>query len=517
MTIESCKPTTRGSWRGMTVAAVASALLVTTLSIGAVGSAQAETTTFNPFEVNRGFTIVSRSDAHLSNAELEGSVAAFGSISSGNQNGYPIIHQAAGIANYTVPQIDDVPVRILANNFVGSGSFELSNRDDSGTIAADSAEATATAKLVDVSNVTGEARGGGKGPAAGKDFLRVKNTQQGILDLTTTAFEGSSVTQLATLQSSVSNYFATSESEVARANQCLASMYASTDGSVQNATLTAEGGLLYLEDLSTTKPNIVDYAAINGSVIKLDRADGYVPTAAAPLVVKVPAGTTTLAGVKFEGWSSHANDQQDFARYILFDLSLVGGSVTVNGVEMGALWAPNVDLSFASDITTNGQWFAKSLTTSGAGEIHHHAFSGQLPCGATSTPDPTTTNPTSVSPTTNQPTTVTPTSVDSTTPTEAPSSIGPTSIEPTPTTATPTQTPSGSALKPSSLDPSANSASASGSTGIVPAQGDGDDPDGLAATGAAGSSPGIVLGAFAMLAGVTLTMLWRRNMVRTRH
>ncbi|MDI9913869.1 hypothetical protein [Rhodococcus sp. IEGM 1379] len=71
-------------------------------------------------EINEGFTIP-QGDTYLNNSELEGSIASFGSVSSGNQNGYPVLHQAAGEADYTVPRVDGVPVRILADQFTGPG------------------------------------------------------------------------------------------------------------------------------------------------------------------------------------------------------------------------------------------------------------------------------------------------------------------------------------------------------------------------------------------------------------
>src|SRR5699024_8581055 len=119
--------------------------LVASAIVGGASPAQAATT-FNPFEANNGFTIVAQGDAQLGNGEIEGSIAAFGSISSGKSN-YPVIHQTAGMADYEVPTVDDTPVRILADEFVGDGSFDVSNRDDSGTISEDSPEANAVVKL----------------------------------------------------------------------------------------------------------------------------------------------------------------------------------------------------------------------------------------------------------------------------------------------------------------------------------------------------------------------------------
>ena len=111
------------------------------LLLGAT-AAPAAPTSFNPFAVNNGFTIVAQGDAVLDNAELEGAIAAFGSIASGKPNGFPMVHQAAGHGDYSVPLIDETPVRILAGEFVGDGAFDVVNRDDSGTIDPGSPEAT---------------------------------------------------------------------------------------------------------------------------------------------------------------------------------------------------------------------------------------------------------------------------------------------------------------------------------------------------------------------------------------
>lgn len=60
----------------------------------------------------------------------------------------------------------------------------------------------------------------------------------------------------------------------------------------------------------------------------------------------------------------------------------VTGEVTVDGLALGAIWAPQASLNFNSGVTTNGQWFAGGdITAAGGGEIHHHIFLGNLPCG----------------------------------------------------------------------------------------------------------------------------------------
>uniref|UniRef100_UPI0023F44CEC collagen-binding domain-containing protein n=1 Tax=Ruania albidiflava TaxID=366586 RepID=UPI0023F44CEC len=357
-------------------------------------AAPAAPTAFNPFAVNNGFTIVAQGDATLGNAELEGSIAAFGSIASGRPDGFPVIHHAAGNADYSVPTIDESPVRILAGEFVGDGAFDVANRDDSETIDPASPEANATVRLTSVDGLTLESRSGGAGSNDTGTFARANSSAGGYLDLKAVPFEGADVDDLLTEQPTVPSYFPDLDAQVAQANQCLADMYDPETGLANPVTVSAEGGLVYVEDFATDQPNVIDYDAIAGQTIKLDRADGYRPTAEAPLVIRVPAGTTELNQVNFEGWSAQAGADQDLARYIMFDLSEVTGEVTVDGLELGALWAPEADLTFGSGITTNGQWFAQDVTTSGGGEIHHHTFGGQLVCDTEDpTEEPTTEEP----------------------------------------------------------------------------------------------------------------------------
>src|SRR5699024_9601657 len=267
------------------------------------------------------------------------------------------------------------PVRILASEFVGDGSFEVTN---DGALE-DSPEANAVVKLVDTDGIDGSERGGG--------FLRMTNADGGHIDLTEVPFEGSDVSDYQIDESSVGAYFGDLEAHIAETKQCLTSMY---DSDLSNAvTITEEGGLVYAEDFADDQPNVIEYEDIAGKTVKLDRADGYEPTAEAPLVIKAPEGTTDLSELDFEGWSSQAGQDQSLARYILLDLSDVTGAVNIDGLELGAIWAPHADLNFNSGVSTNGQGFSGGdVTAAGGGEIHHHTFLGELTCGDEPGPDP---------------------------------------------------------------------------------------------------------------------------------
>ncbi|NUL49335.1 VaFE repeat-containing surface-anchored protein [Cellulosimicrobium funkei] len=374
-------PTRRPRWRRLLATLTAMGLTMGMVAPGwTADKAAAEPVMFNPFAVNQGFTILAEGDLALNNGELEGAAAAFGTASSGNSNGFGLLHDSAGVPDYSVPTIDGAPVRLLAESFIGSGSFDISNRDDSGTTSPDSPEENAIAKLVDTSGLAGQPRSGGAGSNTSGEFLRATNTDSGFLDLKALGADESDVSELQTELGSVSAYFGDVDAATARTNQCFDSMYDPDAGLVNTVTVTDEGGLVYVEDFATDRPNVIDYEDIAGQTIKMDRADGYRPTAEAPLVVRVDEGTTDLGQLDFEGWSAGPDAEQNLSNYMMLDLSAVTGTVTIDGLEMGSIWAPNADLEYSSGVTTNGQWFANDITTSGGGEIHHHAFQGQLPC-----------------------------------------------------------------------------------------------------------------------------------------
>lgn|GEM_PF-3083642 len=353
------------------------------VALGLVGAvsvapAQAVVERYDPFDVNQGFSAVATGDMALNNGEFEGSVATFGSLSTTSQN-YPFIHQAAGNPDYTVPTVDGDPVRVLADRFVGTGEFDVTDRDDSGTIAPDSPEANAIAKFADLGGVSATERGSG--------FTRLTNADGGIFDLERLPYDAATwQDDVRTAQPAVADYFDDLDAHVAQTNQCLADMYGDPE-LANEVTVTGDANQKFVSGFSTTIPNWIDYEDVAGAVIKLDQAGGYVPTAQAPLVVRVSDPTTTVGPLNFEGW----NDQ-DLSAFIMLDLSEVTGPVTIDGLEYGAVWAPGVDMVYTSSRTTNGQWFTDDFTTGGengggGGEMHHHTFRGQLLCDVDAAPD----------------------------------------------------------------------------------------------------------------------------------
>ena len=413
------KPVRRLLFRDRTGGILVAAGLGAGLLAVPLSAAAASPGSYNPFDVNNGFTVYVQGDAVLGNGEMEGSLAADGVISSTNQNGYPVVHQAAGLADYTVPAIDGDPVRILAGSYAGTGSFEVTNRN----AAPGSPEASAAVKLVDTADLRGSSRG--------SNFLRVTNRDGGNLDLNTKSYDPAYATDLsviATAMPSVAAYFPQKTEQLTRTSQCLAAMYDPETNLAHAVPVSDQGGMVMPGPYATDKANVLNYDQLAGKIIKPDNAAGYRPTAEAPLVIKVPAGTTELGKLNFEGWSS-SGESQRLARYIFLDLSDVTGNLKVDGLEMGSVYAPRANVSFDTNITHNGQWLAGTFTASGAGELHHHTFLGQLPC-ATPTPEPEPT----VTPTPEPEPTVTPTPEPDPEPTVTPTP------EPEPT-ATPTPEP----------------------------------------------------------------------------
>ena len=398
--------------------------------MGSLAMADSDTTItkINPFEINGGFTILSRGDASLSNGELEGSVAAFGSISTEKGSPFQLMQETAGQGDFTVPLIDGTPVRILAAS-LGTGSFEVSNEG----AGSNTPESKAVVKLVNTDGLS----------IADRGFARLQRVaDQNYIDLKAAPVT-SEVSNYKTEQATVEAYFTGLESTIASTNTCMSAMYAEDSVTANEVTVEPSGNMVTLSGFDADKPNYVNYSDLvdeNGNPLVVKLAESYVPSAAAPFVVRVEAGTTTLGKIGVEGWSSDKNAQQGYSSYILVDASAVSGSLKIAGLEMGAVWAPNADLSYGSDTTTNGQYLSKSFTSSGGGEIHQHTFKASLLCATSSpTEEPSTAAPTTDAPTTDAPTTDAPTTDAPTT--DAPTTDAPTTDAPTtdaPTTDAPT-------------------------------------------------------------------------------
>jgi hypothetical protein len=389
---------------------VTASLAGTALVAIAATTAQADSAvaTFNPFDVNEGFTILSRGDAKLGNAEVEGSVAAFGTLSTTAPQGkFTFLQRSAGTGEFTVPEIDGERVRVLAGN-LGAVKAEMSNEratsietgsEAIGKFGSLGSYAFSTNSLLKITD--------------GANFFQF-NALSGV---------ESNVGKLKAAKSDVSEYFTDTEQRIAASTQCLNQLTTAPNALAAFPSVGEEGGMAKLTGLSTTQPNVItlpltgetwDHRPLTFTGIKLG---SFRPSAQAPLIFKVPAGTTTLPEIKLEGFSANGEDQK-LASYILWDLSDVTGDFTLQPQVLGAVYAPNTDLTVSAALSVNGQWLSQDFTSTGDAEIHHHNFTAELPCvkdvpsssaapSTSETPTTETTVSTSEAPTTETTTTET--------------------------------------------------------------------------------------------------------------
>ncbi len=323
----------------------------------------------NPF-TGMGFTIYADGNATLDNAELEGSVAATGTLTTSRGN-FNVAHKIAGEGNYTIPLVDGVPTRLLANNFVSStSSASMFNITNAGATSGTN-EADGSIKSVSTAGWTAAQR---------SNYVRVQPDSSNtdfVIDLQTRLWADAGINgadelaRIKTVESSVGAYVNPS---LTSANTCLATL--------PGNAVTVGGSPLTLSGLSTTEANIVDYAQIAGNENLKLAESSYHPTATAPLVIQVPNGTTNIGAINIEGWDASAGAQQSYASYILLDLSKVTNDVTITGLKMGAIYAPNSDVTMNLTQTWNGQVIAKNFVANGSGELHDHVFGASLTCAA---------------------------------------------------------------------------------------------------------------------------------------
>ncbi|RNE48263.1 hypothetical protein C5L39_10445, partial [Corynebacterium alimapuense] len=380
---------------------VAASFLVVTgvVAVGSPASAQEATdeevcVAFNPFDYpgdDNGFTVVGTGDVTLGNSELEGSVAAFGSIQSGLSS-YPVVHYKAGNDQYEVPIIDGKPVRILADHFIGTNSFDISNAGSpSGNVHAQNAGA----KLVDVDGFTYLARS-----ATDDDpgYLRANNgegdLEQGNLELKAWVPDDSG--NLKTDENSVGDYFNGDNllsGHQESVNDDLDSFFASEPGSgtANVPTLNVGTNSTTITDLQldgSGKPNVIELpigykADSSGNSIDQNFDIDLVGASASdlknnPLIIRFPASTERVGNINF---TVNGSTDHTLSHGILFDFSNLDGDITYGDVADGAVWAPGKNLDVVGSTSLNGQWFANDIDTSGSsGELHHYDFGGGGDC-----------------------------------------------------------------------------------------------------------------------------------------
>ncbi|WP_394554539.1 collagen-binding domain-containing protein [Agromyces sp. MMS24-JH15] len=459
-----------------TAALVAGATLALAPAITA-GSADAafaaDGTTFNPFDNAGGFSLYARGDANLQHSEVEGAIAVGGTLTAKQPGGrLPIQHYVTGTADYTAPVIDGAATRVL----IGAYSDQSGILDVSGSGIAPN---DGYAKLA----------GGEQAPfffayrGGYAQYVVPGGEDQGpSIDAKNQAWDAADPgATFRTAETSVAAYVEQGDAwdQVDGWLAPLADPAAGLANRVEVAHDTDRAVLA----LQAGVVNVIDYADLflpGGAYPTAVTYAGPLPAADTPLIIRVPAGTTSVIGMALDGGAG----TDAVANSIMWDLSALSGPVTMapntgNGQLDGSVYAPHADLTLTFG-PLGGQVIAETLTTTGdSGETHAYYFRAELPTVVVTPTGPTTpTEPTAPTEpiTPAEPTTPTEPTAP-TTPTEQPV-VNPVTEQPQPQPEqepqpqpTPSATPTTPAPAPAGgdLSPTGSDTEALPSTGVDPA------------------------------------------------
>ena len=380
--------TARSRIRSIVAGAVATALVATgaTVVTAAAPPAPAQAAypdTFNPFAMNGGFTVYAREDLTMGNDETEGSLAAGGVATKPGDGQYTIIHVAAGTADYTLPTVDGDPTRLLVGEYSpGSG----------GILAITSAGTSDPSLQGDLKMVQ---RDGPFQAFTRADWLRLNTNpanpdQRPLIDATAQVYPedaappasaagDGSIYTADTSATAVADYVeANRQADYDQAAACLDEIADPTlDLGYPVGVAEDAGSRKVLEPLSADRPNVVDYSEIAGAAL-LQFSAGPTPGAANPLIIRVPAGTTDVVGLRID-------PQGTYSPYTFWDLSALTGDVSVTAAEGridGSIYAPNANVTVDA-APLDGQVIGQNVVLEG-GEVHSFLFAGEIACAADS-------------------------------------------------------------------------------------------------------------------------------------
>ncbi|SKC61780.1 DUF5979 domain-containing protein [Krasilnikoviella flava] len=371
-----------------------SGLLAAALALGGLVGLGAQTATapsaaaaegdVNPFTSAGGFTVYAQRDAFVGNQELEGSLAAGRNLARTTAEQWAVIHVAAGTADYTIPTVDGDPARLLIGRFdpdtsTNVGEVNLTSR------GATTPENVGTLKMVD------RDLGPFETSARGESWVRV--SQPGsippLIDATAQTYPADAepptggntsifTEQTGSTQDVVAGYIeADQDATIDESAQCLADL-ADPDGQDAHHVTVAEddGDRKVLSPLAADRPNVVAYEDVAGASLLQFSAGSATPGQENPLIIRVPAGTTDVHGLRVD-------PQGQYSPYILWDLSAVTGDVTVENTGAridGSVYAPFADVTVDA-APLDGQVIGRDVTLLG-GEVHSFLFASTIPCGA---------------------------------------------------------------------------------------------------------------------------------------
>jgi choice-of-anchor A domain-containing protein len=368
---------------GIVGALAAAGLTVTEVAATPAPARAAYPDAVNPFAMNGGFTVYARQDLTINNDETEGSLAAGGVTTLRGDGEYAVLHVVAGTGDYGLPTVDGDPTRLL------TGSY---NPDSDGILAITNAGTTETDLLGDLKMVQ---RDGPFQAFTRSTWLRLNTNpsnpdQTPIIDATaqrypadaappSSAVGDGSIYTVDTSATAVADYVeASRDASYEQAAQCLADVADPGLGIGYHVGIAEDvGDRVVLAPLSADQPNIVDYADISGATL-MQLSPGPTPGATNPLIIRVPAGTTTVRAPRMD-------PQGAYSPYMFWDLSQVTGDVTVNAANAridGSVYAPEANVT-VNGSPVDGQVIGENVVLRG-GEVHSFMFRGSIPCNADS-------------------------------------------------------------------------------------------------------------------------------------
>jgi len=337
----------------------------------------------NPFTSAGGFTVYAQRDASVGNQELEGSLAAGRNLTVTDTAQWAVIHVAAGTADYTIPTVDGDPTRLLV------GRYDPDTTTNVGQVNITSAGAT-TPENVGALKMVDRDLGPYETSARGEDWVRVSQPGSAppLIDATAQRYPADaepptgSNTSIFTertgdTQDVVAGYVqADQDATTGESAECLATL-TDPDGHDAHHVTVAEddGDRKVLSPLAADRPNVVPYELVAGAHLLQFSAGGAVPGRQNPLIIRVPAGTTDVEGLRID-------PQGQYSPYVLWDLSAVTGDVTVAqpGERVdGSIYAPFADVT-VNAAPLDGQVIGRDVTLLG-GEVHSFLFASTVPCG----------------------------------------------------------------------------------------------------------------------------------------
>lgn len=375
-----------------------SAVLALALAVTGVGLADAATApaaeaaapaTFNPFAIGGGFTVYARENGLLKNQETEGSIAVGDTATvQGSSGTYSIIHVAAGTGDYTLPTVDGDPTRFL------TGAYDTAS---TGILAITSAGTSDPTLFGDLKLVDRESP---FEPFARADWVRLNTNpsnvdQTPLIDATHQQYPastiapaggsgGGSIYTADTSPTAVADYVeANAEASWADAAACLADLPTTAAEVTVDTSASAPPDRVVLNPLSADQVNVLDYSTLPASTRLLQFSPGPTPGVANPLVIQVPAGTTTVNGLTID-------PQGQYSPYLFWDLSALTGSVDVvapsggSSRMDGSVYAPEADVTVTA-APLDGQVIGRNVTIAG-GEVHSYLFAGTIACGDVAEP-----------------------------------------------------------------------------------------------------------------------------------